>query len=528
MGEITQTVTDPGTAPQRTDPANFDSRADSFLSAIESWGTELSTYASQANSLRSDVNGYKSDAETAETNAETAQTAAESAQAAATATANATTYAGGTTYAAGDVVLDPGDSYKAYISQQSSNTGNTPNTDDGTWWEIISGFEDAPADGEHYVRKDEGWVQIPKMQQPTNASPADSASGIGETPTLSGDSFTVMFGSDTHASSDWEVYSDVGLNTLVWSSYDDASNLESIDVPAGNLSVSTTYYWIHRKTGTTYGDSAWSTAFSFGTAASFWPVDGPPQNEYPANDYSDVDGLDVYDLDYDSDTDTGFYGEVATANLVTGANLDGDAGLSSGTAYNSTAPWLKFYVGPNADCNRNNGVAYVLFVASKPYRYNLSWNNIYDAGCVYGVDGNGPYNSGSNTNQLTEVTYNEYDFKVRLLTGADDEPFVDENDNDGDNSEWNDLIYRVHTTVVSDASHGSQVGDNWATYSDSDLLVHYDYGNGSYSWCQETKSGDTSRRVHRGDVGIASFGASTSSYSGSHLGWRPCLELVQP
>ena len=65
MGEITQTITDPGTAPQRTDPDNFDSRADAFLSAIESWDTELSTYASQANSLRSDVNGYKSDAETA-------------------------------------------------------------------------------------------------------------------------------------------------------------------------------------------------------------------------------------------------------------------------------------------------------------------------------------------------------------------------------------------------------------------------------------------------------------------------------
>jgi len=526
MGEITQTVTDPGTAPQRTDPANFDSRADSFLSAIESWGTDLSTYASQANSLRSDVNGYKSDAETAETNAETAQTAAESAQAAATATANATTYAGGTTYAAGDVVLDPGDSYKAYISQQSSNTGNTPNTDDGTWWEIISGFEDAPADGEHYVRKDEGWVQIPKMQQPTNASPADSASGIGETPTLSGDSFTVMFGSDTHASSDWEVYSDVGLNTLVWSSYDDASNLESIDVPAGNLSVSTTYYWIHRKTGTTYGDSAWSTATSFDTAAEF--------SVYPAgfDDHSSVDGLDEDDLDYDSDTDTGFYGEVATANLVTGANLDGDAGLSSGTAYNSTAPWLKFYVGPNADCNRNNGVAYVLFVASKPYRYNLSWNNIYDAGCVYGVDGNGPYNSGSNTNQLTTVTYGGYNFKVRLLTGADDEPFVDDDNDMGDNSEWNDLMYRVHETdVVEGTSYaddaGVQVGDNWGDgYTDGDLVIAS--GDGRYCWCQETKSGDTSRRVRRGGAGVAGFATATSSVTHTAGGWRPCLELVQP
>jgi len=48
-----------------------------------------------------------------------------------------TTYAAGTTYDAGDIVADPGDGYLLYVSQAGSNTGNTPNTDDGTYWERL-------------------------------------------------------------------------------------------------------------------------------------------------------------------------------------------------------------------------------------------------------------------------------------------------------------------------------------------------------------------------------------------------------
>lgn len=41
----------------------------------------------------------------------------------------------GSTYPAGAIVTDPADNYTAYTSQQAGNTGQTPNTDDGTWWE---------------------------------------------------------------------------------------------------------------------------------------------------------------------------------------------------------------------------------------------------------------------------------------------------------------------------------------------------------------------------------------------------------
>ncbi|MCD6346227.1 MAG: hypothetical protein J7L96_02275 [Bacteroidales bacterium] len=113
------------------------------------------------------------------------------------------------------------------------------------------------------------------IDTPTNVSPADTEASIGETPELSSNAFECINGSDTHLNSDWEVYSDAGLTTLVWSSYDDTSNLESITIPAGNLSEGeTSYYWRCRHTGTTYGDSAWSTETSFTTVASFANIVG--------------------------------------------------------------------------------------------------------------------------------------------------------------------------------------------------------------------------------------------------------------
>ena len=138
--QITQSVSDPGTAPARTDPDNFDARADAFLAVLSIWGTvttgDLIVWSTQVNALSTAVNGYSTAAETAETNAETAQTAAEAAQTAAEASAGATVYVAGTTYDAGDKVLDPSDSYASYTSQSGSNTGNTPNTDDGTYWVV--------------------------------------------------------------------------------------------------------------------------------------------------------------------------------------------------------------------------------------------------------------------------------------------------------------------------------------------------------------------------------------------------------
>lgn len=179
--------------PDRTeqDQTVFDNRMAAYWAYLkDDFEPELNVITGEIDTVTSTINGYKTDAETAETNAAASAdlaeewatttnalvdatdysakewangTTANSAKQWATKTgstvdgvyysakyyatlaeiardtalnyANATIYAAETTYAAGDVVLDPGASYKPYISQQGSNTGNTPNTDDGTWWE---------------------------------------------------------------------------------------------------------------------------------------------------------------------------------------------------------------------------------------------------------------------------------------------------------------------------------------------------------------------------------------------------------
>ena len=113
--QITQSISDPGTAPARTDPDNFDARADAFLAVLTAWGAagtgDLNVLVTQMNALSTAVNGYSTDAaaaqtaaETAETNAETTETNAEAAQAAAESASTAAAWSSGTTYAAGEVV----------------------------------------------------------------------------------------------------------------------------------------------------------------------------------------------------------------------------------------------------------------------------------------------------------------------------------------------------------------------------------------------------------------------------------------
>ena len=155
--QITQTITDPGTAPARTDPDNFDARADAFLSVLSTWGAagtgDLNVLKTQMNALSTAVNGYSTAAETAETNAETAETnaetaetnaeaaqsAAEAAQSAAEAASNATEWLVGTTYDDGDVVW--GSDSLSYRAAQGSNTGHDPVGDGGTWWIGLKGAE---------------------------------------------------------------------------------------------------------------------------------------------------------------------------------------------------------------------------------------------------------------------------------------------------------------------------------------------------------------------------------------------------
>jgi len=93
---------------------------------------------------------------------------------------------------------------------------------------------------------------------------------IQETPTISGGSFSVINGSDTHLNSDWQIFESDGI-TLVWESLADAVNKENIVVPATYLVASTSYVFKVRYRGTVQGESLYSS-MSGTTLASFGPT----------------------------------------------------------------------------------------------------------------------------------------------------------------------------------------------------------------------------------------------------------------
>ena len=110
------------------------------------------------------------------------------------------------------------------------------------------------------------------INTPSITAPTNGATGQMDTFTITSSAFGVTNGSDTHASTDWEIWTGAGrTGTRVWSSLANTTNKTSITVPSGSLAVSTTYYIAVRYNGTTYGSSGYASS-SFTTASAFLPT----------------------------------------------------------------------------------------------------------------------------------------------------------------------------------------------------------------------------------------------------------------
>jgi len=107
---------------------------------------------------------------------------------------------------------------------------------------------------------------------PNVTNPVNGAINVGASPTATTNAFeTYPADMDTHISTDWQLATDASFSNIIWQSLGDTNNLESISVPSGVLSTSTTYYIRTRHRGATLGTSNWSTPVTFKTAAQFVP-----------------------------------------------------------------------------------------------------------------------------------------------------------------------------------------------------------------------------------------------------------------
>jgi hypothetical protein len=211
----------------------------------------------------------------------------------------------------------------------------------------------------------------------------------------------------------------------------------------------------------------------------------------------------------------GYYGTVSSADMLKGADPAALIGLTAGTALNAGTDWLKFaYQGK------------ILFVPKKPLRHNLTWEQIYACGAVYGIDGVGRKPATPNVNQNKIVSIGTQKFKVRLFQGADADPcptaqyFVN-NPVGTQNSEWTQLMQRVWAS------------DPTATYWEKFTEADFGRANGSMSygvWCQEEHTGWQPNcrvvRNHPAFLGLTTDYINATGAANLSEAWWPVFELV--
>ncbi len=232
----------------------------------------------------------------------------------------------------------------------------------------------------------------------------------------------------------------------------------------------------------------------------------------------------------EGDTTAGFYGEVPSSELIQPTDLSQRLGISEGNIINEdeTLTWLKF-----------SFQGKTIYIVKRPIRSHISWQAIYQAGAVYGDDTNGISPSGTARLQDAVVTIGSNIYRVRLLSGVNQDPYDTGADGlwNGYNvelthgSEWNRLMYPIHSGVHNDTNNPTPHTDpsaaaygSWASYSDVDLGTLSGSNNGSFGWCKEARG---TTRAQRGGYGITYLYSMSATSNLGNRGWRPVLELVE-
>lgn len=208
----------------------------------------------------------------------------------------------------------------------------------------------------------------------------------------------------------------------------------------------------------------------------------------------------------DGTIQAGYFGLVPASDLFTATALSAAVGISVGIVQHDATPWLKFaWKGK------------ILFRPQKAIRHTISWDNINSAGCVMGTK---------------TISKDGKAYRVRLMQGALTNPSAGTAPDLGaKGSEWNRLMLPIHEQATTGAwtypSFAEAAVVGWGIgFTDADLLTQNSYGSGSFVWCQETRSDNTSNRVTRGFNGVTNSSASASSVANVNYGWAPVLELI--
>lgn len=127
------------------------------------------------------------------------------------------------------------------------------------------------------------------IRQPSITAPVNGATETALQPGLTSSVFAATKGTDTHASTDWEIWTGPnGTGTLVWSRYNDAVSKMAVSIPSGALTYGTTYHARVQYKGVNMGLSGWSNSIAFTTKIAS-PAAGTVLK-------TECEGFDLYNL----------------------------------------------------------------------------------------------------------------------------------------------------------------------------------------------------------------------------------------
>lgn len=203
---------------------------------------------------------------------------------------------------------------------------------------------------------------------------------------------------------------------------------------------------------------------------------------------------------------TGFYGRVASADFITYSQLL--TGVNLGGSLNTDIGWMKLHIDGK-----------VLFVPRSPICTNITWNQIYNAGAVYGIPGAGVvFNNLTPKNQNLTIVVQGYKFLVRCFVGANSNPVGIDNGGARDSSltkgcEYDRLILNMGVATQSANQEGPIFGYEFSNSSTAVHVANYSYS--AFSGTQYTLSRNE---------GWAS--AWNPTWASTSAGWLPVLELL--
>jgi hypothetical protein len=202
------------------------------------------------------------------------------------------------------------------------------------------------------------------------------------------------------------------------------------------------------------------------------------------------------------DYERGYFGELAPGEFIGADELCATLGLVEGTPTTvvDRDRWHKFIFQGK-----------ILFIPQVSSRQSVSWQQLYDRGLAYGVDGVGTPPSGSpGVNQMRTVVKGADEFIVRLPRAKSDGVYSTAGEDF--NSEWHKLV----TPLCRDSSVNSE--PKWSDYGKAEFFP----SGYLYNWFAEC-NGTYALTSANGNFTTTNNAAVTNSGNQS---FRPVLELV--